>query len=54
MNFLVWKGLAHPAYKDIEEVTVARKRLVAASKQLLLGELLENGHVHENYNAATG
>ena len=54
MNFLVWKGLAHPKYKDVAEVTEARKRLVVASRKLLLVEWLDHHHVHENFNAATG
>ena len=54
MNFLVYRGLAHPKYRGVAEVTTARKRLVKASRELLLGEWLEHHHVHENYNAATG
>ena len=54
MNYLVYRGLIHPKYQGIEEVQTARKRLAKASTQLLLGEWLKHGHVHENYNAATG
>jgi|EP01043_Picozoa_sp_COSAG02_P021067 hypothetical protein len=54
MNYLVYRGLIHPKYQGIEEVQTARSRLAKASTQLLLGEWLRNGHVHENYNAATG
>ena len=54
MNFLVWKGLAHPKYKNVAAVTEARKRLVVASRKLLLVEWLDKHHVHENFNAATG
>jgi putative isomerase len=54
MNMLVWKGLAHPKYREVAEVTLARKRLVDVSRALLLGEWLEHHHVHENYNAESG
>lgn len=54
MNYLVYRGLIHPKYQGIKEVQTARKRLAKASTQLLLGEWLKHGHVHENYNAATG
>jgi hypothetical protein len=54
MNFLVWKGLAHPRYADIAEVREARGRLAATSQALLLQEWREHGHVHENYDAGSG
>ena len=54
MNYLVYRGLINPKYQGVEEVQTARRRLAKASTQLLLGEWLKNGHVHENYNAATG
>ena len=47
-NFLVYLGLIN------YELPKARKQLVEKSRKLLLKEYLEEGHVHENYNADTG
>ncbi len=47
-NFLVYLGLLN------YDLPKARKQLVEKSKKLLLTEYLEEGHVHENYNANTG
>jgi hypothetical protein len=48
MNFLVYLGLRN------YELPQARKDLVEKSRQLLLKEWIEFGHIHENYNADTG
>ena len=48
MNFLVYLALRN------YDLPQARADLVAKSKQLLLKEWLERGHVHENYCANTG
>jgi len=48
MNFLVYLGLRN---YDLPE---ARKTLAEKSRNLILKEWLELGHVHENYNAETG
>ncbi|MCM3439326.1 MGH1-like glycoside hydrolase domain-containing protein [Metabacillus halosaccharovorans] len=48
MNFLVYLGLRN---YDLPE---ARRDLVRKSKDLLLKEWKEHGHIHENYNANTG
>ncbi len=48
MNFLVYLGLRNYELQD------ARKELVQKSKNLLLKEWKEYGHIHENYNADTG
>lgn len=48
MNFLVYLGLRN---YDLPE---ARKDLVRKSKDLLLKEWKEHGHIHENYNSDTG
>jgi putative isomerase len=48
MNFLVYLGMRN--YK----LAQAQADLVEKSKQLLLKEWLDHGHVHENYNADNG
>ncbi len=48
MNFLVYLGLRN------YDLPQARKDLAEKSKNLLLKEWLEKGHVHENFNADTG
>ena len=48
MNFLVYLGLRH------YDLPQAQADLVEKSRQLLLKEWLQHGHVHENYNAETG
>ncbi|MCS7048457.1 MAG: trehalase family glycosidase [Verrucomicrobiae bacterium] len=48
MNFLVYLGLCQ---YDLPE---ARRDLAEKSRQLLLKEWRDKGHVHENYNAVTG
>ena len=48
MNLLVYLGLRNYPYPQ------ARADLAAKSRQLLLKEWSEKGHVHENYNADTG
>jgi putative isomerase len=48
MNMLVYLGLRN------YDLPQARTDLVGKSKQLLLKEWREHGHVHENYNADTG
>lgn len=48
MNFLVYLGLRH------YDLPKARADLTEKSRQLLLKEWLEQGHVHENYSADTG
>ena len=54
MNFLVHHGLSHPKYANLSEVAAARGQLAAVSRKLLLQEWREHGHVHENYDPATG
>jgi putative isomerase len=48
MNFLVYLGLRRHGLADASRV------LADKSKELLLREWRENGHVHENYTATTG
>jgi glycogen debranching enzyme len=48
MNFLVYLGLRQ------YDLPKARADLAEKSRQLLLKEWLEHGHVHENYSADTG
>jgi glycogen debranching enzyme len=48
MNFLVYLGLRR------YDLPQARSDLADRSRQLLLKEWLEQGHVHENYNPDTG
>ena len=48
MNFLVYLGLRH------YDLPKARADLAEKSRQLLLKEWLERGHVHENYGGDTG
>jgi len=48
MNFLVYLGLRN------YDLPQARADLAEKSKQLLLKEWLERGHVHENYCGDTG
>ena len=48
MNFLVYLGIRN------YQLPEAQKRLAEKSKDLLLKEWLQHGHVHENYNADTG
>ena len=48
MNFLVYLALRN------HKLLQAQKDLADKSKQLLLKEWLEHGHVHENYSADTG
>jgi hypothetical protein len=48
MNFLVYLGLRN------YDLPQARKDMAEKSVNLLLKEWLEKGHVHENYNGATG
>jgi len=52
MNLLVYLGLRQ--YDRIPEARAARKALCLQSSNLLLGEWLTRGHVHENYNGMTG
>ncbi len=48
MNFLVYLGLRN------YDLPQARADLAEKSRELLLKEWLERGHVHENYSAETG
>ena len=48
LNFLVYLAMRQA------RISSARKDLSQKSKELLLKEWLENGHVHENYNGTTG
>lgn len=48
MNFLVYLAFRK------HNLTKAQKDLARKSQELILKEWLENGHVHENYNADTG
>lgn len=48
MNYLVYIGLRN------YELPEARKTLSEKSKELLMQEWKEYGHIHENYNAETG
>lgn len=54
MNYMVYLGLAHPKYANIPEVQDAKRRLVDTSLALILQEWRSHGHVHENYDPATG
>ena len=48
MNFLVYLAMRKAGVEE------ARKDLALKSKELLMKEWLEKGHVHENYNGTTG
>ena len=54
MNALVYYGLAHPKYAQVAEVQQAKASLATVSGNLLLQEWRLHGHVHENYDPATG
>ncbi len=51
MNYLVYLGLKKYAEPEVVE---ARKELAAKSLELFLKDWRASGHVHENYNGATG
>jgi putative isomerase len=51
MNYLVYLGLRNYHQPDIDK---ARRELAQKSLDLFLSEWRTNGHVHENYNGATG
>lgn len=51
MNYLVYLGLENYHQPEIDE---ARKELAQKSLDLFLRDWNTNGHVHENYNGATG
>lgn len=51
MNYLVYLGLRNYRQPDIDR---ARREMSQKSLDLFLNEWRLNGHVHENYNAATG
>jgi len=48
MNFLVYLGLRNYNLPE------ARKDLVNKSRELIMKEWMEHGHIHENYNGITG
>ncbi len=51
MNYLVYLGLRNYHQPDIDR---ARRELSQKSLDLFLSDWRTNGHVHENYNGATG
>jgi glycogen debranching enzyme len=51
MNYLVYLGLRNYHQPEIDR---ARQELSQKSLDLFLSEWRTNGHVHENYNGATG
>lgn len=51
MNYLVYLGLKN---YDQPEIDQARRQLAQKSLDLFLNDWRTNGHVHENYNGATG
>ncbi|HYK36934.1 MGH1-like glycoside hydrolase domain-containing protein [Alloacidobacterium sp.] len=51
MNYLVYLGLRNYHQPDVDR---ARRELAQKSLDLFLSDWRANGHVHENYNGATG
>lgn len=51
MNYLVYLGLKNYQQPEIDQ---ARRQLAQKSLDLFLNDWRTNGHVHENYNGATG
>lgn len=47
-------GLNHAKYEKVPEILQAKASLAKVSGNLLLQEWREHGHVHENYDPATG